>query len=363
MNVTNHSDFNYSCGVDLHSDNFYFHILDRSGKKVFSGKAANDERKIRELFAPYNDLKLKVAVEIGTPTFWFCDIVNSMAIKTHIVNTFTNSLIAQSTKKTDKIDAKTLAIQLYKDNLPEPIYNPPRHQRELRQLVTQRHQYVKSRAQAINRVHSLLKYNGVMEPKKDLRRKKARQAVRANLPHISDSFHLQLTIHLQTIERLSETIKTLENEMYSQIKKHYFAHYLRLITIPGVALITATSIISVVGDWGRFKSGRKLSAYLGIAPAVCQSNNKMVGSNAITKKGNSLARGYLVQAALGLLKCKDENAQPLKDWYEAMRIQKGWKKARVSLARKLCSIMFGMIKDGTDYDPLLLKKNSKPADN
>lgn len=363
MNFTNHSDFTYGCGVDLHNDNFHVHIMDRKGNKVHSGKVINDEREIRKLFETYRGLNLKVAVEIGTPTFWFCDIVNSMGIKTHIVNTFTNSLIARSKKKTDKIDAKTLAYQLCKDNLPEAIYKPPQHQRELRQLVSQRYQYVKSRSQTFNRVRSLLKCHGVMEQRKDLRSKKHRLELLAKLAHMSDSFQFQLNIHFQTIECLSNDIKKLETEMYSLVKKHYFAEYRRLITLPGVALITATSIISVVGDWGRFRSGRKLSSYLGIAPGVCQSNDKMVGSNAITKQGNSLSRGYLVQAALGVLKSKDENAQPLKDWYEAMRIKKGWKKARVSLGRKLCCIMFGMMKDGTDYDPLLLTKNSKPVDN
>lgn len=363
MNFTNHSDFTYGCGVDLHNDSFHVHIMDRKGNKVYSGNVINDEGEIRKLFEPYRGLNLKVAVEIGTPTFWFCDILNSMGIETHIVNTLANDLISRSKKKTDKIDAKTLAYQLCKDNLPEPIYKPTQHQRELRQLVSQRHQYVKSRSQTMNRIRSLLKYHGVMEQKKDLRSKKYRLELLAKLSNMSHHFQFQLNFHFKTIERLSADIKALEIEMYRLVKKHYFTHYRRLITLPGVALITATSIISVVGDWGRFRSGRKLSSYLGIAPTVCQSNNKMVGSNAITKQGNSLARGYLVQAALGVLRCKDENAQPLKDWYETMRIKKGWKKARVSLARKLCCIMFGMMKDGTDYDPLLLQKNSKPADN
>ncbi len=142
---------------------------------------------------------------------------------------------------------------------------------------------------------------------------------------------------------------------------HFFKDYCRLITIPGVALITASAIIALVGDWSRFKNARKLSSYLGIAPGVANSSDKMVGSNAITKWGNSLMRGYLVQAAIGVLRCKSEDAQSIKKWHETVKIKIGWKKARVRLGRKLCRIMFGMMKNGADYDPSLITKNSKPV--
>jgi transposase len=364
MNFNNHSDFSYGGGVDLHSENFHAHIVDRrNGKKVQSGKRATREADIRKYFEPFRGLGLKVAVEIGTSTFWFCDILNSMGIQTHIVNTLENSMIFNSRKKTDKIDAKTLCHQLCKDILPHPVYKPPHNQRELRQMVSQRSQYVRSRSQTINRAHSLLKNHGIMERKRDLRSHKTRLELLARLTHMSNTFMRRLNTYFRTIESLSGEIKNLEDEMYGHLKTYFFTEYRRLVTLPGVALITAASIISMVGDWGRFKNGRKLSSYLGIVPTVYNSAGKMVGSNAITKQGNSLARGYLVQTALGVLKSKSEEAQPLKEWYNAIRIKKGWKKARVSLARKLCCIMFGMMKNGTDYDPSFVTKNSKPAEN
>jgi transposase len=145
MNFNNHSEFIYGGGVDLHSESFHAYIVDRrNGRKIQSGKRASVEEAIRKYFEPYRGLSLKVAVEIGTSTFWFCDILNSMGIETHIVNTLENSLIFKSRKKTNKIDAKTLCHQLCKDILPESVYMPPQHQRELRQMVSQRSQYVKS---------------------------------------------------------------------------------------------------------------------------------------------------------------------------------------------------------------------------
>ena len=363
MNFNSQPSFDYCGGVDLHSENFYVYIINREGKKIQSGKVATTNQEIRRYFEPYRDLGLTVAVEIGTPTFWFCDTLNSMEIKTYIVNTLANNLISKSHKKTDRIDAKTLAYQLWKDMLPEAVYKPPHNQRELRQMVSQRNQYVKLRSQTINRAHALLKNHGVMERKSDMRSVNYRSELLANLAHMNHTFLHRLQADWSSIKFLTGQIKNLETEMYGHVKKYFFDQYLRLITIPGVGFITATCMIAVVGDWGRFKDARKVSSYVGIVPNVSISSDKMVGSNGITKLGNNLARGYLVQAALGVLKSKDQTAQPLKEWYQAMRIKKGWKKARVILARKLCCIMFGMMKDGTDYDPLLLTKNSKPVVN
>ena len=196
-----------------------------------------------------------------------------------------------------------------------------------------------------------------------MRSLKYRLGLSAELTDMSNPFKHRLRTYFDTIQLLSREIKNLESEMYGHLKRHFFKDYCRLITIPGVGLITACAIIALVGDWSRFKNARKLASYLGIAPGVCMSADKMVGSNAITKRGNSLMRGYLVQAAIGVLRCKSDDAQPLKEWHSALKRKTGWKKARVSLGRKLCCIMFGMMKNGTDYDPSFITKNSKPVDD
>ena len=361
MEFTFQPDFNYSCGVDLHSASFNVYIIDLKGRKIQSGKLSTVESEIRKFFDVYRSMGLKAAVEIGTLTFWFCAILDSMGIANHVVNTLENSLISKSRKKTDKIDAKTLSFQLLKGILPEAVYKPSLCQRELRQMVSQRGQFVRSRSQTINRVHSLLKNHGITRSKGDMRSSKYRKQLIGELKDMGNSFNHRLKTYLDTINSLSTAIKDLEAEMYGHIKRYSFKDYRRLITIPGVGLITACAIIALVGDWSRFKNARKLASYLGIAPGVAISSDKTVGSNAITKQGNSLMRGYLIQSAIGVLRCKSEDAQSIKEWHKTMKKNIGWKKARVSLGRKLCCIMFGMMKNGTDYDPSLITKNSKPA--
>ena len=69
------------------------------------------------------------------------------------------------------------------------------------------------------------------------------------------------------------------------------------MTIPGVDVIVAVSIIAAVGDFSRFDSPDKLVAYLGLHPKVRQSGNSPAIHSHITKTGRASTRGMLVEAA------------------------------------------------------------------
>jgi len=57
----------------------------------------------------------------------------------------------------------------------------------------------------------------------------------------------------------------------------------------------------------------------------------------------------------------NKNAIPLQCWYEQVRKKRGCKRVRVALIRKVCEVISAMLRTDSDYDPLLLSKNSQPA--
>ncbi|MBD3244964.1 MAG: transposase [Candidatus Moranbacteria bacterium] len=61
-----------------------------------------------------------------------------------------------------------------------------------------------------------------------------------------------------------------------------------LQTIPKVALITAASLVSEVGNIGKSKDVRRLVAYIGIDPRVYESGASVKGKEYITKRGNKI---------------------------------------------------------------------------
>ncbi len=67
---------------------------------------------------------------------------------------------------------------------------------------------------------------------------------------------------------------------------------LRLMTIPGVSVITASTFVSAIGDIKRFASARQLVGYLGLDPRVRQSGNAPARHGRITKQGRPPSATY-----------------------------------------------------------------------
>lgn len=364
-------------GVDLHNESFDVHVINENEKKVDSRKVPTTEAAIRKYFEPYrpdSGLDAVVAVEAGNPTFWFCDILEEMGITSEIVNTLEYSRTSNNKKKDDKRDARNLAIDLKRKNLPTiPVYKCPPIQRKMRTLITHRDQYVRDKVRTVNRTYCFLSGRGIKVKKKNLKSSlkawddifvqlKVKDKSGVKSVEGLDFILAELRLYYQDFKRLKTQIKTIEDRIYTLIKKHYLQIYKRLITLPGVGYVTAYCLIAQVGDWRRFKSGRNLTSYFGLTPAKRKTGNKKLkGDGSITKEGSSLMRSYLLQGAITISGSTAKKTIPLRQWYESVKIRKGWKKARVALTRKMCEVLFAMIRKGEDYDPSLLIKNSKPA--
>ncbi len=75
----------------------------------------------------------------------------------------------------------------------------------------------------------------------------------------------------------------------------------RRATIPGVGVITATALVATIGDGAPFRSGRQLSAWLGLVPRQHSSGGKDRPGR-ISKRGDGTIRRLLVQAARTVLR-------------------------------------------------------------
>lgn len=96
----------------------------------------------------------------------------------------------------------------------------------------------------------------------------------------------------------------------------------RLMTVPGVNMIFATTFIAAIGHADRFISQGKIVAYLGLDPKVRQSGDAPARSGRITKRGSASARWALVEAAWSVVK----QPGPLRAFYERVRASVGMAK-------------------------------------
>jgi transposase len=119
-----------------------------------------------------------------------------------------------------------------------------------------------------------------------------------------------------------------------------------LETAPGVGPRTAEAVAAHLGDPGRFKTGKQVSAYAGLVPRQFQSGESDRRGR-ITRRGPALLRKLLVECAWCSLRYND--------WARAtyLRLTHGGKVRRkqavVALARRLLVRLWAMLRDGAPW--------------
>jgi transposase len=123
------------------------------------------------------------------------------------------------------------------------------------------------------------------------------------------------------------------------------AHARRLMTVPGVNVICAATVLAAIGDVRRFRSARALVGYLGLDPRVRQSGSEAPRSGRISKRGSAAARWALVEAATSVVR----QPGPLHAFYQRLRARRGHGKAIVAVARKLATLFWCLLTREQDY--------------
>lgn len=118
----------------------------------------------------------------------------------------------------------------------------------------------------------------------------------------------------------------------------------------GIGTITTVAFATTLFDPTRFADASQVSAYLGLVPREHSSGEKR-SQGGITKVGNRVTRGLLIEAAWCILKSDNESVADLRQWALAIQARRGKQRAAVALARRLARILFAMWRDGASFKP------------
>ena len=340
------------CGIDIGSKSSYVHMTTKSGRKVTRGEVATTREGLRERLVPYVRWGLRVAIEAGNQTHWIYKVLVEMGAKVTVVNPTQVKLIAQSRKKTDKIDAKILCELLRIGALPHPVHMPGEQARALRGLLEARRQLISARTKLCNVVRGLVRQEGVQLPARALSslagwKQLLKQGFEAaHVLTIVASYH-------PAFKCLTESIRDLDRALIQYERKDPRAA--RLQTMPKVGRIAALTFLAAVDDVKRFGSSRKLVGYSGLAPSV-RASSERIEYGPITRAGRRELRGVWVQIAHLVAVDKNPASRPLRTWFNRVARRRGKKTAVVALARRLLVIAYHLLKAETDYDPARVKR-------
>jgi transposase len=327
-------------------------VTDAQGRKLAAGPVATTRAALAARLRAFLRGGLAVAIEAGNQTAWIYEVLVALGAKVTVVNPTKVKLIAESRRKTDKVDAKILCELLRLGGLPEPVHMPGRETRALRGLLVARRQLVAMRTRVCNVVRGLLRQEGLRLPANAL---SSQRGWRRLLGQGVDQEHLAVIVaaYFETFVRLTQSIRALEGELAEQEKKD--ARAARLQTMPRVGRIASLTFLAAVDDVNRFGSSRKLVGYSGLAPTV-RSSGERTEYGAISREGRRELRGVWVQIA-HLVAMDDSRATaPLRRWFHRVAARRGKKTATVALARRLLVIAYQLLRRGTDFDVRRLKK-------
>ena len=145
------------------------------------------------------------------------------------------------------------------------------------------------------------------------------------------------------LERVSQQLSEIDKVVAQQALDDPRA--LRLMTIPGVSSIVASTVLASIGDIARFPSADKLSSYFGLTPRVRQSGDHPARHGRISKQGNGDARKVLVEAAWSAKTAPG----PLRAFFNRMQKKHGAATAAVATARKLAVMIWHILASGKEY--------------
>src|SRR5438445_8636445 len=227
----------------------------------------------------------------------------------------------RSKVKTDKLDAKTLCELLAAGFLPA-VWSPDEFTRALRRRLQRRAKLVRSRTRAKNGCHAVLARNLKGRPPMSDVFGKAGRVWLAALELPADE---RETVEgcLREVDFLDCEVGMIERELAAQALSS--EEIRRLMTVPGVSLVSAATFVAVVGDIQRFSSPKRLVSYLGLDPRVRQSGEAPARHRHISKQGSAEARHMLCEAAWVLIRTPG----PLRAFYERVRARR---EAQVALA-------------------------------
>jgi transposase len=326
-------------GLDLSMESTQVCIVDENGRKVISEKVESSPEAIAGMLERYGPVE-RTVIESGRMSPAICLGLRELGVLVVCIDARQahQSLKAIKANKTDPHDAAGLA-QLARTGFYKEVHVKSQAAHGVRSVITARSHLVKARVGLDNTIRGLCATFGYRPGPGQGKAFLARIMEAAHIPGLGDAISALLAVRAELVEQIKEMDRRL-HIIASQSQACEI-----LMTIPGVGVQTSAAFAAAVDEAGRFRQSRNAGAYFGLVPRRHQSG-ELDWTGRITKQGDGTVRKLLYEAANSILsRCQETFA--LKTWAMKIAKRRGFKKARVALARRLAVIMHAMLRDGT----------------
>ncbi|MEO1852383.1 MAG: IS110 family transposase [Psychrobacter sp.] len=328
-------------GIDLAKQSFQLHGVNEDGQVVLKKKLNREQLRAFVANLPVCLIGLEAC---GGSHHW----VRVFTEMGHTVRMMAPQFVKPYVKsnKNDAVDAEAICEAVQRPNM---RFIPAKSigQQDIQSLHRIRSQLVARRTAQANQIRGLLMEYGIVIPQ-------GISYIRKSLPDILEDgenllsviFREQLSGLYDEMVHLDERIDTLELSLKTICQQNEDCK--RLLTIPGVGLMTATALIAAVGDIGVFKSGRELAAWLGLVPRQHSTGGKptLLG---ISKRGDSYLRTLLIHGGRSVVRCAHKHEDKRSQWVGEVEQRRGKNITAVAVANKNARIAWALLTKKEDY--------------
>jgi transposase len=334
-------------GLDLHSRNTYIGIMDQEFKRVFNKRVANNLPVILATLAPFQDQIQGIVVESTFNWYWLIDGLMDAGYQcVHLANPSAMKQYEGLKHTDDQHDAFFLAQMLILGILPQG-YIYPKEDRPVRDLARKRLFLVRHKTSHILSLQSLISRCCAQRVSAN----EIRTFTVEDLQQLLKDDHIVFSAqaNLDTIVFLRQQIHRLEKIIKKKVKLSKAFH--QLLTVPGIGLILAMTIMLEVGDIGRFPQVGNFASYSRCVSSQRLSDGKSKG-HGNRKNGNRYLSWAFTEAA-HLSRRYNEH---FRSYYNRKLAQANTSLATKALSNKLARICYYIMRDQVPFRKELLSQ-------
>ena len=344
-------------GMDVHRESISIAVLNSAGKIVLECVVETKASIILQFIDGLRG-ELHVTFEEGTWAAWLYDLLKPHVTKLAVCDPRKNASMKQG-NKSDKIDARQLAELLRLDHL-SPVYHGEHGLRSLKELVRSYLTITKDVGRVMSRVKAIYRSWGIACTGKQVYAPQHRVEWLAKITE--PGVRRRAEFYYQQLDALRSLRREVRYELLEESQKHQA--WKLLCQIPSIGPIRAAVLLGILQTPHRFRTKRQLWTFggLGIETYSSADHRYVEGQLKRSKKPASI-RGLnencnhdvknLLKGAAIIASTKPG---PFQEFYAAL-LAKGMRAemARLTLARKIATIVLVVWKRGVCFDAQFLK--------
>ncbi len=328
-------------GIDLAKKSFQLHGVDETGQVVLRKKL--NRKQLTSFIA--QTAPCLIGIEACGGAHHWMRVFKAFG---HTIRMMAPQFVKPYVKsnKNDAVDAEAICEAVQRPNMrfvPEKSIE----QQDIQSMHRIRSLLIARRTAQSNQIRGLLMEYGIILPA-------GISYIRKQLPMIletpnnglSDLFRELLSELYEELVHLDSRVNMIETKLTNVSAQN--ENCLRLLTIPGIGVLTATALVAAVGNIDVFKNGREFAAWLGLVPRQHSTGGKakLMG---ISKRGDTYLRMLLIHGGRSVVRIAHKYTDRRSCWINELEQRRGKNISAVAVANKNARIAWALLSKKTTY--------------